>query len=83
MSPIPILNTMRQIIGTISKKKLQVKVTPSKMQKMMNIRNVNPKLIRDEMFREKRKRYLGTFTFLKIDEFAKREVIPPLLASEK
>jgi hypothetical protein len=53
------------------------------MQNKKNNISVIPKLIREEMFRENRKRYFGTLIFVKIGAFAKSEPIPPLVESLK
>ena len=53
------------------------------MQKMKNTQRVSPKLISEETFLEKRKRYFGTFIFVKIPAFARREPMPPFVESLK
>ena len=63
-SPTPILKNIRHAIGIISRKNANVNVMPSIMQNTRNTVNVSPKLIRDEMLREKRNRYFGMFIFI-------------------
>ena len=70
-------------MGNISIKKHHENVIPSMMQKMKNMIRVRPKFIREETFFENRKRYLGTFTFVNIPEFPRRDPIPTLVESEK
>ena len=70
-------------MGTISIKNKKVNVTPSIKQKRRNTRKVKPKLIREEIFLENRKRYFGTLILVNIEAFDKREDIPPLVASLK
>ena len=74
---------IRQRIGIIRAKNPQVNVIPSIIQKMINTTKVIVKLMRDETFLEKRKRYFGTFIFEKIIEFDISEDIPPVVASLK
>ena len=83
MSPIPRLKIIMQIMGKRSRKKANVKVIPSMMQKMKNTMSVSPKFIREDTFLEKRKRYFGTFILVKIAELVSREPIPPLVESVK
>ena len=77
------MKKIRHTIGIMRRKNANVNVMPSIMQKIRNTANVSPKFIREEMFLEKRKRYLGILIFVKISAFAKSEPIPPLVASEK
>ena len=74
---------MRQRIGKTKSKNAQVNVIPSIMQKTNKIARVIPKFISEETFLENRKRYLGTFTFVKIPALPRREPIPPLVESVK
>ena len=67
----------------ISIKKHHAKLIPSIMQKMKNTIKVSPKLISDDTFLEKRKRYFGTLIFPNISALARSEPIPPLVESEK
>ena len=67
----------------MSKRKYGVKVTPSIMQKRIKTANVSEKLIRDETFFEKRKRYFGTFTFENIPALSISDAIPVPVASLK
>ena len=83
MSPIPKLNIIMQKIGTNKRRKAGVKVIVSIMQKMKKTISVSAKFISEETFREKRKRYFGTFIFVKISAFPRREPIPPFVESEK
>jgi hypothetical protein len=70
-------------MGKASAKKVGVKGTLSTMQKIMNTTKVIPKLIREEIFFEKRKRYFGTLTFENIDALSIRDDIPEPVASLK
>ena len=47
------------------------------------MKKVNIKLINDETLFESKKRYLGTFTLVKIPELSTIDDIPPLVASLK
>ena len=80
---MPTLKITRQTIGTISIKKQRLNVMPSIMQKIKKTMRVRQKFIRADTFLEKRKRYFGTFTFVKIEEFASNELMPPFVESEK
>ena len=82
-SPIPRLNIIMQPVGYSKRKKRHVKGIPSTATKVKKIRSVSPKLIRDETFWEKRNKYLGTFTLVKIPALPTREFIPRLVASVK
>ena len=83
MSPTPILNAIRQIVGNMRVRKYGVIATPFIMQKTKKIANVSAKFISEHTFLESTKRYFGTFIFEKTSEFDIIEVIPPLAASEK
>jgi hypothetical protein len=74
---------MRQRMGKASAKKVGVNGTLSIMQKRINTTKVIPKLMSDEIFFEKRKRYFGTFTFENIEALSIREDIPDEVASLK
>ena len=77
------LNTIMHPIGITRRKNAKVNVIPSIMQNIKKSANVSEKLISDEIFLEKRKRYFGTFTFENIAELPSKEPIPPFVASEK
>jgi hypothetical protein len=77
------LKRIRQRNGITRHRKYGVNVTLSITQKTRNTKNVKPKLMRDDMFFEKRKRYFGTFIFEKIEALSKSEDIPVPVASLK
>ena len=70
-------------MGTTSIKNAHVKVTPSIMQKMKNTARVSPKFMSEETFFENKKRYFGTFIFVKMLAFARSDPIPPFVESVK
>lgn len=80
---MPRLNIIMHTIGKRSMRKRGVMLIPSIAVKMRNIRNVREKFIRDDTFRENKKRCFGTFIFEKMGELSRREVMPPELASAK
>jgi hypothetical protein len=77
------LKIIRHAIGKMSPKKLQENGTRSIMQNMRNTPKVRPKLIREVIDLEKRKRYFGTFIFENIPALPIREPMPPLVQSVK
>ena len=83
INPIPKLKIIKQAIGYKRKINFHVKAIPSAATNAKKMINVNPKLMRDETFCEKRNRYFGTFTLVKILAFPTKEFIPRLVASTK
>ena len=83
INPMPMLNRSKERIGTSSSINFQVNVIPSMRQKIKNTTSTNPKLMSACTFFEKRNRYLGTFTFVKIAAFPMSEVMPWLVDSLK
>ena len=70
-------------MGNIKRKNENENVMPSMIQNKKKTTSVMPKLMIEDTFFEKRKRYLGTFIFVKMEELASKEPIPPLVESEK
>lgn len=81
ISPIPKLKSTRHAMGYRSSINFQVNGIPSKKTKKKKIRRVNPKLIREDTFFEKRNKYLGTFILLKIAALLIKEFIPLVVDS--
>ena len=77
---MPILKSIRQRIGKNSIRKAGVKVTLSIMQNMRKTEKVNPKLISEDTFFEKRKRYIGTLILENIFALSISELIPVFVA---
>lgn len=76
ISPQPRLKTIRQPMGYISIISFQLKFAESTNIKTKRRTKFIPKFIREDTFCDRRKIYLGTFTFEKIKELLKREIIP-------
>ena len=56
---------------------------PSAMTNRKNRQSDNPKLISEDTFFENKKRYLGTFTFVKMPELLSNAIIPAVVDSLK
>ena len=68
---------------SIKEKTLKAKNYSAKIQKIKNTASVSPKLISEDILREKRKRYFGTLILVKIAALPRSEPIPPLVESLK
>ena len=80
---MPMLKTIKQPIGYRRHKNLTVNGNPSAKTKTKKMISVSPKLIKEEMFFDNKKIYLGTLTLLKIPALAINEFIPLLVDSVK
>ena len=83
ISPRPRFRSTRQAIGYSSRTKRQVNVIWSSAQNTKNTHSVRPKLMRHWTFLEKRKRYFGTLTLVKMPALPVRAVMPWLVDSLK
>ena len=81
--PTPMLKSTRQQMGYRSRMNFQVKIMLSARQNTKKILSVSKKLINVWIFFEKRNRYFGTLTLVKIAALPIKDSIPCVLDSLK